>query len=170
MQDTAPQRRIYNLRMQRTHTYGLFAAATLGFATGVAIAPPLARVELSRRFARALRPITRATARQYWTMQEAARRLTGDATAAASGAYEAVQRQILAHRTPTNKVKTALRADALLARRQIWVDAVGDTILLHGIVDDDEEWRRADLLARSVWPDGSVRNLLQVRRAADAEP
>jgi hypothetical protein len=44
------------------------------------------------------------------------------------------------------------------------VDSHGPTILLHGVVENDDEWRLADRLARAASPDGSVRNLLQVRR------
>lgn len=65
---------------------------------------------------------------------------------------------------PTEKLRDAIAADPILSRRAIWVDAVGDTLLLHGVVDSDEEWRSADLLARLTSPDGSVRNLLQVRQ------
>jgi hypothetical protein len=49
------------------------------------------------------------------------------------------------------------------------VDAHGATLLLHGLVEDDEEWRSADQLARQISPDGTVRNLLQVRHKAQSE-
>ncbi len=47
------------------------------------------------------------------------------------------------------------------------MDAVGDTLLLHGVVASDDEWRSADLLARLASPDGAVRNLIHVRSETD---
>jgi hypothetical protein len=64
-------------------------------------------------------------------------------------------------------LRDAISSDPILSQRAIWVDAVQDTLLLHGVVENDEEWRSADLLARLASPDGSVRNLLQVRRHED---
>ena len=152
--------------MRRDQTYGLLVAATLGVATGIAIAPVRTRAEAGRRLARFVEPLIDAMARDFRAAQSAAQRLAEDTGAAAVGAFDTVRRQLVVRRTQTHRLKKALQADSLLAQREIWVDAVGNTILLHGVVDDDEEWRRADLLARSMSPDGSVRNLLQVRRAA----
>ena len=81
---------------------------------------------------------------------------------------ESVRKRAIVMRAPIGKLKRSIAADSILSRRSIWVDALGDTILLHGIVEDDDEWRSVDTLARLVSPDGSVRNLLQVRRRADA--
>jgi osmotically-inducible protein OsmY len=64
----------------------------------------------------------------------------------------------------TDRLKMAVAADPRLGKRRIWVDSHGPTILLHGVVENDDEWRLADRLARAASPDGSVRNLLQVRR------
>jgi len=125
--------------MQLSHAWGLFAAAVLGSAAGVAIAPPPARHALKRRASGNV-----ATLRARYDRWIAAPRI--DAALA------------------TDHLIAAITADADLGRRRIWVDAHGPTILLHGVVETDDEWRRVDRLARAASPDGSVRNLLQVRR------
>jgi osmotically-inducible protein OsmY len=125
--------------MNQRQAWGLFAAAVLGSATGVAVAPVRGRDVLKKR---AIKNVASLHARyQRWI---AAPRI--DAAMA------------------TDRLKAAIAADPNLGRRRIWVDAHGSTILLHGVVSSDEEWRHADRLARSASPDGSVRNLLQVRR------
>ena len=125
--------------MTQMQAWGLFAAAVLGSATGVAIAPPHGRRALKHR---ALKNVATLRARyDRWAMASRV-----DAALA------------------TDRLKTALAEDPTLGRRRIWVDAHGSTILLHGVVENDHEWRRADRLARSASPDGSVKNLLQVKR------
>ena len=129
----------HRAEMHAKHVWGLFAAAVLGSATGVAVAPPHARRVLRRR---AYRNISALRARyESW---RAAPRI--DAAIA------------------TDRLKLAIGDDHTLGKRRIWVDAHVTTILLHGVVETDEEWRRADRLARAASPDRSVRNLLQVRR------
>ena len=124
--------------MDHKQAWGLFAAAVLGSAAGVAIAPPHARHALKRRASGNF-----ATLRARYDRWLAAPRI--DAALA------------------TDKLKAAISEDLHLGRRRIWVDAHGKTILLHGVVETDDEWRLADKLARAASPDGSVRNLLQVR-------
>jgi hypothetical protein len=125
--------------MQQKHAWFLFAAAVLGSAAGVAIAPPPARRALKRRAYGNV-----ATLRARYDRWRASPRI--DAALA------------------TDELKAAIGEDHHLGQRRIWVDAHGSTILLHGVVETDDEWRRADRLARAASPDGSVRNLLQVRR------
>jgi len=129
--------------MNPSHTWGLVAAAVLGSAAGVAIAPSRARTELRRRATRNI-----ATLKNRYDQWLASPRI--DASLA------------------TDRLKAALGAHPQLSRRRVWVDAHGATILLHGVVENDEEWRFVDRLARAASPDGSVRNLLQVRRAPTA--
>jgi osmotically-inducible protein OsmY len=149
--------------MQPRHTWGLLAAAALGLVSGYCLAPKPARRELNRR-----------AVKNFTTLQGIAVRESGRAarvvTAAASIAgrvASSVVRQITGPLSvaldPTQKLKDAIAADPILSQRSIWVDALGDTMLLHGVVESDEEWHSADLLARLASPDGSVRNLLQVR-------
>ena len=125
--------------MDQRLAWGLFAAAVLGSATGVAVAPQPARRALKRRASGNF-----ATLRARYHRWLAAPRI--DAAIA------------------TDELKAAIGAHPHLANRRIWVDAHGSTILLHGVVETDEEWRQVDRLARSASPDGTVRNLLQVRR------
>ena len=125
--------------MTQLQAWGLFAATVLGSAVGVSLAPPPGRRALKQR---ALKNVATLRARyERW--------VTASRVEAALA---------------TDRLKAAISEDPILGRRRIWVDAHGSTILLHGVVDNDYEWRRADRLARSASPDGSVRNLLQVRR------
>lgn len=148
--------------MQRRLAWGLVAATTLGIAAGVGFAPPNARRELGRRAKRNLARLERVTtkaARSGWESAIAA------ASRVLGVVVEALRKPLEAMRSsPTATLKHSFMADPILRERDIWVDAHGNTILLHGVVEDDEEWRAADCLARMASPDGSVRNLLQVRR------
>ncbi|HYK54662.1 MAG TPA: BON domain-containing protein [Candidatus Eremiobacteraceae bacterium] len=130
--------------MQTKLAWGLFAAALLGSATGVAAAPRPARTALKRR---AVANVGSLVARyQRWLNESRV-----DAALA------------------TDSLKAAIGSDPNLGRRRIWVDAHGSTILLHGVVETDAEWRFVDKLARAASPDGSVRNLLQVRPRSAAD-
>ena len=124
--------------MQTRLAWGIFAAALLGSATGVAAAPRQARVALKRRTVANLSSLLGRY--QRWVNESRV-----DAALA------------------TDNLKAAIGGDPNLGKRRIWVDAHGATILLHGVVESDAEWRFADKLARAASPDGSVRNLLQVR-------
>ncbi|MDQ6780298.1 MAG: BON domain-containing protein [Candidatus Eremiobacteraeota bacterium] len=145
-------------------TWGLVAAAALGLVAGYSIAPKPARSELRRRAVRNFTTLQGIAVRETGRAARAAAEVAGSAGRVASSALKKVTGPLAFNPPPTQKLKDAISEDAILARRPIWVDAVGDTMLLHGIVDNDEEWRSADLLARLASPDGSVRNLLQVRR------
>jgi osmotically-inducible protein OsmY len=150
--------------MNNRYAWGLIGAATLGLISGYYLAPRSARRELNRR-----------AARNWWTLQNAASRetakvvrvLSAAATVAGRVASDVVRQvtgPLSVSQAPTEKLRDAILTDPILSQRPIWVDAVGDTLLLHGVVENDEEWRSADLLARLTSPDGSVRNLLQVRQ------
>lgn len=80
---------------------------------------------------------------------------------------DAIREMVATSHSPIAKLRWALGQDDRLRERPIVVDAVGDTLLLQGVVSDDEEWRRADLLARDASPDGTVRNLLRVEHHAE---
>ncbi len=150
--------------MTTRHTWGLIAAAALGLVSGYCMAPKPARRELGRRTARNLSTLQDLATREG---SKAARAVTAAASAASRAAGNMVRYltgPLSVTLVPTQKLKDAIAADPLLSQRPIWVDALGDTMLLHGVVENDEEWRSADLLARLASPDGSVRNLLQVRR------
>jgi hypothetical protein len=125
--------------MQAIMAWGLFGAAVLGSVTGVAAAPRPVRNHLRDR-ARA----NLSTLRRRYAAWRTASRV--DAAMAA------------------DRLKDALAADARLRGRKIWVDSHRSTLLLHGIVENDIEWRHADRLARAASPDGTVRNLVLIRR------
>jgi hypothetical protein len=143
--------------------WGLVAAATLGIAAGYYAAPALARRELGRR-----------AGRNWLTLQRVALRSgrrAGHALAAASANAGRWARRVTApfavHPSVADRLRDTFASDPVLSRRAIWVDAVGDTLLLHGVVASDDEWRSADLLARLASPDGAVRNLIHVRSETD---
>ena len=146
---------------------GLLGAFALGAAAGVIASPPSARSALDARV-RERSVWLLALARRRWARLTASYpdlfEAFADMAAAALNAIPMPWRD-----SPTERLKAAFAAHASLCARAIWVDAHGTTLLLHGMVEDDEEWRHADMLARQMSPDGSVRNLLQVRRTADTE-
>lgn len=151
--------------MTTRHTWGLFAAAALGLVSGYWMSPKPARRELSRRAAHNLSTLQVLAAREGGRAARAVTAAASKASRAAGSMVRQITGPLSTTLVPTEKLKDALAADPVLAHRPIWVDALGDTMLLHGIVENDEEWRCADLLARLASPDGSVRNLLQVRRS-----
>lgn len=150
--------------MASRHTWGLVAAAALGLVAGYSVAPRPARTELKRRASRNFSTLQGYAARESGKAARAVVDAASTASRVAGSAVRKLTGPLAIIPLPTQKLKDAIEGDAILCRREIWVDAVGDTMLLHGIVDNDEEWRSADLLARLASPDGSVRNLLQVRR------
>lgn len=154
--------------MTARYTWGLIAAATLGLVSGYYLAPRPARRELGRRASRNFSTLQTIAAREGG---KAARALSVAASVAGKIAGDVVRQitgPLAVGLSPTDRLRDSLASDPILAQRTIWVDAVGDTLLLHGVVDNDDEWRSADLLARLASPDGTVRNLLQVRQHPSA--
>jgi hypothetical protein len=154
--------------MTSRHTWGLLAAAALGLVSGYYLAPKPARRELNRRAARNLSTLQNIAAREGGKAARAVSAVAGAASRAAGNVVRQITGPLSVTLDPTQKLKDALAADPILSKRPIWIDALGDTMLLHGMVEDDEEWHSADLLARLASPDGSVRNLLQVRNQPSA--
>ena len=154
--------------MNRRQAYGLVGAVLLGAVVGVAFAPQAQRRLLARQLEIGVPRFIRVTRQIIREARTATEEILVALSDNAGAWFESLRRRAIIMRAPIGTLKRSLSADPILSRRSIWVDAVGDTILLHGIVDDDDEWRNADTLARTVSPDGSVRNLLQVRRRADA--
>lgn len=149
--------------MTSRHSWGLVAAAGLGLVAGYCLAPKPARRELGRRATRNLSTLQNIAAREGGKAARAVTAAAGTASRVVSTLARRITGPLAVALDPTQKLKDAIAADPILAQRPIWVDALGDTMLLHGVVDSDEEWRSADLLARLASPDGSVRNLLRVR-------
>jgi hypothetical protein len=152
------------MNMNSRFAWGLIGAATLGLVSGYWLAPKPARRELNRRAVRNWSTLQLVIVREGG---KATRILTAAAAVAGQVASSVVARvtgPLSVTQPPTEKLRDAIAADPILSQRPIWVDAVGDTLLLNGAVENDDEWRSADLLARLTSPDGSVRNLLQVRQ------
>lgn len=149
--------------MTSRHTWGLLAAAALGVVAGYGLAPKPARRELNRRAVKNLSTLQGIAAREGGRAARAVTAAAGAAGRVASNVVRQITGPLAVSLDPTQKLKDAIAADPILSQRPIWIDALGDTMLLHGVVESDEEWHSADLLARLASPDGSVRNLLQVR-------
>jgi hypothetical protein len=149
--------------MTSRHTWGLLAAAALGLVAGYGLAPKPARRELNRRAVRNFSTLQGIAAREGGRAARAVTAAAGVAGRVASNVVRQITGPLAVALDPTQKLKDAIAADPILSQRPIWIDALGDTMLLHGVVESDEEWHSADLLARLASPDGSVRNLLQVR-------
>jgi len=154
--------------LSRNQAYSLLAAAACGAVVGAVLAPPVARRRFLRRVEAGLPRLTSVAQTIYDNAHDFATEIATIFSDLATSSVESVRKSAFMLRTPIARLKKSLAKDPVLASRSIWVDAHGDTILLHGVVEDDEEWHTADTLARLVSPDGSVRNLLQVRRRADA--
>ncbi|GEM_PF-1646554 len=150
--------------MSTRYTWGLVGAATLGIISGFWLAPAPARRELSRRASRNWSKLETIAVRESRRVTRAVTSATSVAGRIAERVVQRITGPLSVAQVPTEKLRDAIAEDPILSRRPIWVDAVGDTLLLHGVVENDDEWRSADLLARLTSPDGSVRNLLQVRR------
>jgi len=149
--------------MQPRHTWGLVAAAALGLVSGYCLAPKPARRELNRRAVKNFTTLQGIAVRESGRAARVMTAAAGIASRVASSVVRQITGPLSVALDPTQKLKDAIAADPILSQRSIWVDALGDTMLLHGVVESDEEWHSADLLARLASPDGSVRNLLQVR-------
>jgi hypothetical protein len=147
---------------------GLVGAVALGAACGIIVAPESGRRVFAARTRREVNRLATYAREQSAVLLDALPEL---AEAAERGfiAAAAALTQRLRTVNPTAKLEAAFASDPALSRRTIWVDAHGATLLLHGLVEDDEEWRSADQLARQISPDGTVRNLLQVRHKAQSE-
>ena len=147
---------------------GLVGAVALGTAAGIIIAPESGRRVFAARTRREVNRVAAFAREQSAIFLDALPELT-EAVERGFIAAAAALTQKLRTVNPTTKLEAAFAADPALSRRTIWVDAHGATLLLHGLVEDDEEWRSADQLARQISPDGTVRNLLQVRHKAQSE-
>ncbi len=154
--------------MTARHTWGLVAAAALGLVSGYCLAPKPARRELSRRAVKNLSTLQGIAVREGGKAARVVTAVAGVAGRVAGDVVRQITGPLSITLDPTQKLKDSIGADPILAQRPIWVDALGDTMLLHGLVESDEEWRSADMLARLASPDGSVRNLLQVRSQPEA--
>ncbi|MBC5824828.1 MAG: BON domain-containing protein [Candidatus Eremiobacteraeota bacterium] len=150
--------------MTQSQAWGLFGAAFLGTAAGVMTAPQAGRNELRRRAYYNLGDFGSHAARVGRAAAAEVKSLLHSGGGVAANVLASLQ----ASTRPIAALKRSLTDDPILGRRPIWVDAQGETILLHGVVESDEEWRTADCLARAASPDGSVRNLLQVRRSQES--
>lgn len=147
---------------------GLIGAVALGAAAGIIVAPESGRRVFATRAHREMSRVAAYAREGTAIFMDALPEFT-EAVERGCIAVAAALTQRLRTINPTTKLEAAFAADPALSRRTIWVDAHGATLLLHGLVEDDEEWRSADQLARQISPDGTVRNLLQVRHKAQSE-
>jgi len=148
---------------------GIAAAAILGAATGIALAPSANRLEFGRRLRRSVQRL------RYVLTNDRERIALAAGIAATKVAdftqlvIDRVSEAVAAQSSPITRIRRALSGDARLRKRSISVDAIGDIILIQGAVEDDDEWQSADLLARHAHPEGTIRNHLRVQRSTTTD-
>jgi hypothetical protein len=148
---------------------GIAAAAVLGLLTGIAIAPRENRTELVRRLRRGTRRLIHILVHD----QERIGLTVGlTATRVADFTQAVIDRvadSIAATGSPLARIRRAFGRHPKLRIRAISVDAVGNMILLQGLVENEDECQAADLLARAAAPEGTIRNLLRISRDSTAQ-
>lgn len=155
--------------MNNRLTSGIAVAALLGMLAGVAAAPRENRSELRRR-------LRRGASRLIYILTHDRERIglaVGlTATKVADFTQVVIDRVgagIATIGSPLTRIRRAFSRHPSLRVRAISVDAVGNMILLQGIVESDDECEAADLLARAAAPEGTIRNLLRVSRDTPAQ-
>jgi hypothetical protein len=145
---------------------GIAAAALLGAATGIALAPDPNRHELRRRLRSGARRLIYVLTHDRERIALAVGLTATKVADLTHLVIDRVNEAVAAQSSPISRIRRALTRDARLRRRAISVDAIGGIILLQGAVEDDDEWQSADLLARHALPEGTIRNHLRVQRSA----
>jgi hypothetical protein len=145
---------------------GIAAAALLGAAMGIALAPLPNRQELRRRLLAGARRLTHVLTYDRERIALAVGLSATKVSDFTQLVFDRVSEAVAAQSSPISRIRRALARDPRLRKRAISVDAIGDIVLLQGAVEDDDEWQSADLLARHVLPEGTIRNHLRVQRSA----
>lgn len=145
---------------------GIAAAALLGAATGIALAPDPNRHELRRRLRSGTRRLIHVLTHDRERIALAVGLTATKVADLTQLVIDRVSEAVAAQSSPISRIRRALARDPRLRKRAISVDAIGGIILLQGAVEDDDEWQSADLLARHALPEGTIRNHLRVQRSA----
>ena len=148
---------------------GIAAAALLGAATGIVLAPRANRHELGRRLRAGMRRIIYVFTHDRERIALAVGLSATKIADLTQLVFDRVSEAVAASNAPISRIRRALARDARLRKRSISVDAIGGIILIQGAVEDDDEWQSADLLARHALPEGTIRNHLRVQRSTAAE-
>ena len=148
---------------------GIAAAALLGAATGIALAPGPYRHELGRRLRTGGRRLIYVLTHDRERIALAVGLTATKVADFTQLVIDRVSEAVAAQSTPIARIRRALARDARLRRRAISVDSIGGIILLQGAVEDDDEWQSADLLARHELPEGTIRNHLRVQRTTPSD-
>jgi hypothetical protein len=148
---------------------GIAAAAILGVATGVALAPVENRNEFVRRLRHGLWRLTYVLTNDRERIGLAVGITATKIADLTQYVIDRVGDAVAASGSPITRIRRAISRDPLLRKRAISVDAVADIILLQGAVESDVEWHTADLLARMALPEGTIRNHLRIQRPSHAD-
>jgi hypothetical protein len=148
---------------------GIAAAALLGAAMGIVLAPDPNRHELRRRLRTSGRRLIRVLTDDRERIALAVALTATKVADFTQLVIDRVGEAVAAQNSPISRIRRALARDARLRRRSISVDAIGGIILLQGAVEDDDEWQSADLLARHALPEGTIRNHLRVQRSTPSD-
>jgi len=148
---------------------GVAAAALLGLLAGVAAAPRENRLELARRLQRGMRRLTHILTHDRERIGLAVGLTATKIADVVEVVIDRVGDSIAAIGSPLARIRRALTRHPSLRVRAISVDAIGNMILLQGIVESEHECQAADLLARAAAPEGTIRNLLRISRDTPAQ-
>jgi len=148
---------------------GVAAAAFLGLVAGVAAAPRENRLELRRRLQRGMRRLVHILTHDRERIGLAVGLTATKIADFTEVVIDRVGDSIAAIGSPLARIRRALARHPNLRVRAISADAIGNMILLQGIVESEEECQAADLLARAAAPEGTIRNLLRISRDTPAQ-
>ncbi len=148
---------------------GIAAAAVLGAATGIALAPTENRNEFVRRVRAGLRRLTYVLTHDRERIGLAVGITATKIADLTQYVIDRVGEAVAASGSPITRIRRALARHPHLRKRAISVDAIANIILLQGAVEDDQEWQTADLLARMAFPEGAIRNHLHIQRPSPAD-
>ncbi|MBV8222005.1 MAG: hypothetical protein JO293_01460 [Candidatus Eremiobacteraeota bacterium] len=148
---------------------GIAAAAVLGAATGVALAPAPNRNEFVRRVRNGWRRLVHIVVNDRERIGLSVGIVATKVADLTQYVIDRISDAVAASGSPITRIRRSLARHHHLRDRAISVDAVADIILIQGAVETDEEWQTADLLARMAYPEGEIRNHLRIQRSSPAD-
>ena len=150
-------------------TSGIAAAALLGLLAGVAASPRENRAELARRLRLGTRRVIHILTHDRERIRLAVGLTATKVVDFTQLVIDRVGESIATIGSPLSRIRRAFSRHPTLRIRAISVDAVGNMILLQGLVETVDECEAADLLARAAAPEGTIRNLLRISRDTPAQ-
>lgn len=148
---------------------GIAVAALLGTLTGIALAPPAQRNELARRLSRGVRRLVHIVTHDRTRIAIAVELTATRIADVTRYVMDRIADGVAAAGSPAARIRYGVARHAGLRVRAISIDAIGDIILLQGVVADDAEWEALERIARTALPEGTIRNHVRVQRSTTAD-